>query len=970
MARKLEIEIVGNERDALRSIGRVGGASEGLGKLFLKSGVVGAGFEAGRQGLRALGSAAQAGWAEFSEGQKVAAQTKAVIESTGGVANVTAKHVDELAQAELRKTGIDDEAIKSGENMLLTFRGIRNEAGAGNDVFDQATAAALDMSVAMGTDATKAALTLGKALNDPAAGLTKLTKQGVTFTEAQKEQIKALEESGHTMAAQKIILAELDKEFGGSAETVGKTLPGQLNVLKESLSNVAGDLVGKATPALTGFVQGFADALPEIESFIGNISNRVGPVVAGIAQDIVGAWPQVKTTISDAFSIFETYVVPVIVGVKDVVVDTFRAIGGVLSSHREELATLGRNVGTIFQGIATVVVPILRVVFTEVLPVALGVAITAISGLSTAVVTAGRIIGDALGVIRTAFTTTKTWVSDRIGDITGFVTGLPSNVSAVAGRLENVLLSPIRTGVAGVKTYVGDRVDEIVDFWTGLPGRAERAFTAGWSGIVAGLHAPFTALSDWVGGDKGPIAGVIGFFKGLPGGIASALASGAKAAADRIHDTMLSIFDVLPGFVRKALGIHSPSSVFAEIGEHIIEGAIVGMKSRAGDLVDAAWAEFRKLPGAVVGAVSGIGIGSDTWPFVELGKKMAAAVGWTGAQWEALKALWTGESGWNPEAVNASSGAGGIPQALPSSKMGMAAVPKSQGGGGDAGAQIAWGLNYIAGRYGDPATAYAMWLSRSPHWYAEGGIFGRPSIIGVGEAGPEAVVPIDQWVNMVVPAGGAATARSLAPLFEAAKIAIVGKMEALRLELVGSASAIVARLDTVIDVLGKILDAVGGLASAASTAGTAAAAAGRAANLPAGATADKTAVIPVPKPATYGQPAAGGFGPLPKGAVVDRDNYPIRLGRITGLGPVPMAEGAIIKGGRGGVLSLIGEGRHNELVTPLPSGGLGGGGPTVNLTVQGSIYGGGKKQVAEELARDIHIALLDRQRSGPLGFTS
>jgi phage-related protein len=53
------------------------------------------------------------------------------------------------------------------------------------------------------------------------------------------------------MEAQKIILAEVNKEFGGSAEAAGKTLPGQINVLKESFSNLAGELISTLVPALT-----------------------------------------------------------------------------------------------------------------------------------------------------------------------------------------------------------------------------------------------------------------------------------------------------------------------------------------------------------------------------------------------------------------------------------------------------------------------------------------------------------------------------------------------------------------------------------------------------------------------------------------------------------------------------------------------------------------------------------------------
>lgn len=85
---------------------------------------------------------------------------------------------------------------------------------------------------------------------------------------------------------------------------------------------------------------------------------------------------------------------------------------------------------------------------------------------------------------------------------------------------------------------------------------------------------------------------------------------------------------------------------------------------------------------------------------IQLGYDMAAARGWTGANWDGLYSLWMKESGWNPNSINNGSGACGIPQAYPCSKI----TDKSAAG------QIKWGLDYIAGRYGNPAAAWAHWL--------------------------------------------------------------------------------------------------------------------------------------------------------------------------------------------------------------------------------------------------------------------
>ena len=153
----------------------------------------------------------------------------------------------------MKKSGIDDEAIQSGENLLLTFTNIRNEAGKGNDIFNQATKATLDMSVALGKDM--------KSSRDPARQGAQRSDQGhdgaarvwaSPSPTGRRRLIKALVEPGDTMGAQKIILKELNKEFGGSAEAAGKTLPGQLNILKQQFSNVAGEDRGQAHPGVQG----------------------------------------------------------------------------------------------------------------------------------------------------------------------------------------------------------------------------------------------------------------------------------------------------------------------------------------------------------------------------------------------------------------------------------------------------------------------------------------------------------------------------------------------------------------------------------------------------------------------------------------------------------------------------------------------------------------------------------------------
>jgi hypothetical protein len=93
-----------------------------------------------------------------------------------------------------------------------------------------------------------------------------------------------------------------------------------------------------------------------------------------------------------------------------------------------------------------------------------------------------------------------------------------------------------------------------------------------------------------------------------------------------------------------------------------------------------------------------------------LGKRMNAAKGWANC-WSSLLQLWTRESHWNERAHNPSSGAHGIPQALPGSKMATAGSNWET----SSATQIAWGLSYISARYDTPCGAWNFWQNN--HWY-------------------------------------------------------------------------------------------------------------------------------------------------------------------------------------------------------------------------------------------------------------
>jgi hypothetical protein len=95
----------------------------------------------------------------------------------------------------------------------------------------------------------------------------------------------------------------------------------------------------------------------------------------------------------------------------------------------------------------------------------------------------------------------------------------------------------------------------------------------------------------------------------------------------------------------------------------------------------------------------------------DLARSMASRRGWGAGQFRCLDSLWTRESGWNRSARNPSSGAYGIPQALPGSKMASVGADWRT----NPVTQIRWGLQYIAASYGSPCGAWSH--SQSHGWY-------------------------------------------------------------------------------------------------------------------------------------------------------------------------------------------------------------------------------------------------------------
>lgn len=345
------------------------------------------------------------------------------------------------------------------------------------------------------------------------------------------------------------------------------------------------------------------------------------------------------------------------------------------------------------------------------------------------------------------FSAAGTWlVSKGAATVSGLKSGIVSGAKALGGWVTSHVVTPVTSRFAAAGSWLLSRGSQVVSgLKSGVSSGAKAIGSWAYTHVAQPLTSRFSAANSWL----------MSRGSQLISGLRSGIASGMKGIATWVKS---HVVDPVVNAVKKYFGIHSPSTVMAGLGGHLVAGLVKGlattdgasivsqvfgsMPKALGALVKKGLVHIEQLPGKALSALGGLG--GDLLSFLglgggsgtsgsnqALGKSMMLASGWSSAQWPALKALWTRESGWNARAKNPSSGAYGIPQSLPATKMASAGKDWMT----NPATQIKWGLGYIMSRYGSPAAAWAH--ETKVGWYAKGGLAPIGQTAWVGERGPE-----------------------------------------------------------------------------------------------------------------------------------------------------------------------------------------------------------------------------------------
>ena len=625
VAAQLQVNIGGNSTGAEAAMARVGSqVEESTGRFGALKNAIGfafgqAIFQVATMAITGIITQVKSLVSDTQDLQSAMTQTATVLASTGDASGMTAQQIRAMAVALSQVTPFSDLAIQSSENMLLTFTTI------GRETFPAATQAILDTSQAMKEDLKSATVQIGKALDDPIKGVTALTRIGVTFTAQQKEQIKAMQQSGDMAGAQAIVLKELEREFGGSAKAAGTTFAGSLAILnnqftlmKERIGTAVLPEVAKLFSAIGPLVgvlaNGMPSALAKTGDFLGAVGRAATPFIAIFAQQgrneltvlgnvftgvLVPALQLVAEIISQdlgpaALALgnwFEQNIMPIFVAVseqiKSTMIPAFQNIQHIFEQNQPAIKQLGQELSGLLP-----VVKFLAVVIGGVLLVAIKIIALNFQAMAQGIVILINIfnaIADVVGHVVSWFqhlgSNSKQSVSDMVTTIVTFITRLPQEIPFLIGEMIGLAIKAVifleTEAPKRIAAMIGQVLGNIGQFRDNLPRLImvlaidavqwfEHLRTQAVQKIVqlaVGIEAELQKLPGQL------VTLAQQFMQGLVNGIVA----GQKWVIDAIQNLAGNMLDG----IRHGLGIHSPSAAMHDVGAQTVRGFINGLLSQS-----------------------------------------------------------------------------------------------------------------------------------------------------------------------------------------------------------------------------------------------------------------------------------------------------------------------------------------------------------------------------------------------------
>ncbi|TDL43602.1 phage tail protein [Microbacterium oleivorans] len=552
-------------------------ATSGLSKLGKVAGAVAL---AGGVALGAMGVEAFKAVAEI---ERLNAQTAAAIKSTGGAAQRSLKQLNAQSDALERLTGTEAEVIQGAQNMLLTFTQIKG------DNFDKATAAALDLSVALGQDMKSSSVLVGKALNDPIKGIGALSRVGVQLTEDQKNLVKQMMKTGDVAGAQGVILGVLNEQFGGSAKAFGSTFLGAVEKVKNSFGTLTESFVVGLLPVFTDGLNRLNDLFLKIADS-GAIDATI--VAVGKLIDKAPGFLDLVTSVSPVAILFQA-----LAPIAGQLAQALSGVVDVVKAFLPQLKSLAQTFGTALLQAATALANLLSTVLipafisitkwisqnadlVSALAVAIGVGVVAFKAWGAAILV-WQGITKAAAAVQAAFNLVM-----NANPIMLVVTAVSA---LVAGLI--YFFTQTETGKeiwANFTKFIGEAWENVSKWVSDVANNVVKFFSDAWNNITKTIQSVWKGIQNFI---NGALKFVTNLFLNWT----------VFGVIVKNWDKILFFFRNLPTIIK---GIFNAAVTWlVKAGANIVSGLFNGVKNLWTSV--STW--FRNLPNTIRNFFAGVG---------------------------------------------------------------------------------------------------------------------------------------------------------------------------------------------------------------------------------------------------------------------------------------------------------------------------------------------------------------------------
>jgi len=322
--------------------------------------------------------------------EQAEAGVRAVLTATGKASQIAIDDVTAIATSFQKVTTFGDEATLQAQKVLLSFQNLANTKEELTDL----TSTTLDLAAAMGGDPVSAAQTLGRALEDPANASRVLRQANILLSEAEREHIKTLAESGRTLEAQELIIASVSERYGGFAEALAQTDSGQLTQVSNRFGDIQeqiGLLANKLLVSLSPTIDSILTLVEDLMPLFAELAQSISPVIQSIATAFQPLLSVILNLVNTALKPYLEAVVKIAVALEPV----FKIITGLIGTLVDALAPV---LNSVYEILSTVIVDLLATVAKLLVPI-MAILTPLIGVLSTLITSALKPIGAILKVV-------------------------------------------------------------------------------------------------------------------------------------------------------------------------------------------------------------------------------------------------------------------------------------------------------------------------------------------------------------------------------------------------------------------------------------------------------------------------------------------------------------------------------------------------------------------------------------------